>query len=107
MTQKVQVLLEDDLTGGAAQETIRFGLDGDMYEIDLNKKNATKLRRALEEYVRHARKVRPRRRSRGQTAARRRRSAEIRAWAKRAGIEVSDRGRIPSDVVARYEESHR
>jgi hypothetical protein len=106
MTQKVQVLLEDDLTGGTAQETIRFGLDGEAYEIDLNKRNATKLRRSLEDYIQHARRVRARRRGRGQTAARRRRSADIRAWAKRSGIQVSDRGRIPSDVVARYEESH-
>jgi hypothetical protein len=106
MTQKIQVTLEDDLTGGAAQETIRFGLDGATYEIDLNRRNAKKLRNSLEEYVRHARRARTRTRRRGQATARRRRSAEIRSWAKKSGIQISDRGRIPADVVARYERSH-
>jgi hypothetical protein len=36
MAQKVQVLLEDDLSGGPAEVTVRFGLDGAAYEIDLN-----------------------------------------------------------------------
>ena len=31
----------------------------------------------------------------------------VRAWAKNMGIEVSDRGRIPAAVVARYEAAHR
>ena len=107
MTQKIQVLLEDDLTGGTAQETIRFGLDGASYEIDLNKRNAKRLRNSLEEYVKHARRIRARGRTRrGQTAARRRRSADIRAWAKRSGFQVSDRGRIPAEVVEKWENEH-
>jgi len=44
MAQKVQVVLEDDLDGGTADETVLFGLDGTSYEIDLNKKNAAELR---------------------------------------------------------------
>ena len=28
MAQKVRIILEDDLDGGPADETIRFGLDG-------------------------------------------------------------------------------
>ena len=35
MAQKVRIILEDDLDGGPADETIRFGLDGAHYEIDL------------------------------------------------------------------------
>jgi hypothetical protein len=34
------VVLEDDLDGGPADETVRFGLGGAEYEIDLSKKNA-------------------------------------------------------------------
>jgi sRNA-binding protein len=105
MSQKVQVLLEDDLTGGQAQETIRFGLDGTSYEIDLNRRNAKKLRLSLEEYVKHARRIRARGRRR-QRAARRERSADIRRWAKESGIQISDRGRIPTDVVEQYERTH-
>ena len=28
MAQTVQIILEDDLDGGPAEETVRFGLDG-------------------------------------------------------------------------------
>ena len=51
MAQKVQVVLEDDLDGGTADETVVFGLDGTSYEIDLTKKNAAKLRDALAPWV--------------------------------------------------------
>jgi hypothetical protein len=47
MAQKVHIVLEDDLDGSAATETVSFGLDGKTYEIDLNDKNAAKLRDAL------------------------------------------------------------
>ena len=44
MAQKVQVILVDDMDGGAAEETVSFSLDGVSYELDLSKKNAAKLR---------------------------------------------------------------
>jgi hypothetical protein len=59
MAQKVQVLLLDDLTGGDADETITFGLDGKTFEIDLNTKNAEKLRKFLKPYVEAGRQPRP------------------------------------------------
>src|SRR3954466_14011530 len=61
MAQRVQVVLEDDLDGGKADETVLFGLDGTTYEIDLSKKNAAKLRDALGGYVGSARRVSGRR----------------------------------------------
>ncbi|MBE8528610.1 Lsr2 family protein, partial [Amycolatopsis sp. H6(2020)] len=42
--QKVKIILEDDLQGGPADETVRFGLDGGQFEIDLTTENASKLR---------------------------------------------------------------
>ena len=36
MAQKVQTLFIDDIDGSAAEGTVRFGLDGTEYEIDLN-----------------------------------------------------------------------
>jgi len=91
MAQKITVALEDDIDGGPADETVRFGLGGTEYEIDLSKKK-------------HARKAGrgPRRRP-GRTASSRERSADIRAWAKDQGITVSDRGRIPASVAEQYE----
>src|SRR5206468_9535383 len=47
MAQKITVALEDDLDGGPADETVRFGLGGAEYEIDLSTKNATAFRRKI------------------------------------------------------------
>ena len=104
MAQRVTVELEDDLDGGRAAETVRFGLDGSEYEIDLSKKNATALRRQLTPYVEHARKAgRGQRRRSGRATTSRARSGDIRAWAKDKGIAISERGRIPASIVEQYE----
>ena len=107
MAQKVQVLLVDDLDGSEATETVAFGLDGAAYEIDLSVGNATKLRKELSQYVEHARKAsgQPRRR-RPRTGPNRERSAEIRQWAKSRGYKVSERGRIPANIVAEFDAAH-
>jgi hypothetical protein len=104
MATKITVVLEDDLDGGPADETARFGLGGAQYEIDLSTKNAAAFRRQLAPFIDHARKAgsQPRRRP-GRTAASRERSGGIRAWAKDQGIALSDRGRIPASVVERYQ----
>ena len=58
MAQKVQTLFIDDLfDGGEADGTVRFGLDGTEYEIDLNAKHAQQMRDALARYVSAARRV--------------------------------------------------
>jgi len=104
MTTKITVELEDDLDGGPADETVRFGLAGAHYEIDLSKKNARAFRRKLAPYIEHARKAGPAPRRRpARTAASRRHSGDIRAWAKDQGIPVSARGRIPASVVEQYQ----
>ena len=51
MAQKIQTLFIDDLDGSAAEGTVRFGLDGTEYEIDLNARHAQELRDALARYV--------------------------------------------------------
>lgn len=110
MAQKVEVLLVDDIDGGEADETVSFSLDGITYEIDLSKENAAKLRKEFEPFVAHARKARKvgARPARGtaRTAGTRERSAEIREWAKSQGIKVNERGRIPREVIERYESAH-
>ena len=58
MAREVIEKLIDDLDGSEATETVTFGLDGTTYEIDLNKKNAAALRKAVEPYVKAARKGR-------------------------------------------------
>ncbi len=104
MTQRVTVELEDDLDGGPAEETVRFGLGGAEYEIDLSNKNASAFRKQLKPFIEHARKTgRGQSRRPARTAASRQRSGDIRAWAKDHGIAVSERGRIPASVVERYQ----
>ena len=103
MAQTVTVVLEDDLTGGPAEQTVRFAFEGTDYEIDLNAKNAATFRKQLAPYIEHARRAgRPQGRRPGRTAAGRQRSGDIRAWAKEQGLAVSERGRIPASVVEQY-----
>jgi hypothetical protein len=110
VAQKVQVILVDDIDGGSATETVSFGLDGLSYEIDLSAKNAAKLRDTFASYVGAARKVgagrRSSRRSGRRTAAGGNRNAEIRAWAKSKNMKVSERGRLPADIVEKYDAAH-
>jgi Lsr2 len=104
MAQKVSVVLEDDLTGAPAEQTIRFTFDGTDYEIGLNAKNAATFRKQLAPYIEHARRAgraQPRRPVRA--TANRQRSGDIRVWAKEHGVAVSERGRIPANVVEQYD----
>jgi hypothetical protein len=110
VAQKIQTLFIDDIDGGAAEGTVRFALDGTEYEIDLNAKHTDDLRTALGKYVSHARKVSAGARRGGRAAGRAGRSAgsvlnttEIRNWARSQGIEIKDRGRVPAEVVAKYQ----
>lgn len=115
MAQKVQVILIDDLDGGAATETVTFGLDGVTYEIDLTEQNATKLRDSLAGWVANARRVSGRSTSsrggaRTGTSGRSSRgnndTAAVREWAKAQGMTVSERGRISAQVREAYDKAH-
>ena len=99
MAQKVQVVLVDDVDGGAADETVKFAVDGVQYEIDLSHAHATQMREALAPWVSAGRKLS------GRTSAKARvgsDTAKVRAWAKSNGFAVSERGRISAEVRAAY-----
>ena len=103
MAQRVTVTVEDDLSGGPADETVRFAFGGTDYEIELSAKNATAFRKKLAPFIEHARKAGRRQpRLPGRAAASRQRSGDIRAWANAQGIAVSERGRIPASVAEQY-----
>ncbi|GAB2694149.1 histone-like nucleoid-structuring protein Lsr2 [Nocardia thraciensis] len=107
MAKKVTVELIDDYDGKSkAEETVRFGVDGVEYEIDLSMKNAGKLREAFEQWTGPARKVGriPRGKSKisGRTSADKEQTGAIRDWARKNGYDVSSRGRISADVVEAY-----
>ena len=106
MAQKIQTLVIDDLDGSAAEGTVRFGLDGTEYEIDLNQEHARGLREALARYVGAARRPsgaarRPARTGRRAPAGGLN-TTGVREWAKAQGIEVKDRGRVPAELVVRF-----
>lgn len=100
--------LVDDLDGTEADETLSFALDGKVYEIDLSRDNATLLRKAMDEYVTHARQANARSRKPLHAAPHRdpSQTRAIREWAQRNNHPVSSRGRIPGPVVTAYEAAH-
>jgi hypothetical protein len=110
MARQIIQRLIDDIDGGDADETVRFALDGVQYEIDLSKKNAAKMRNAIAPYMGAGAKVGrggvvvgPRAaRGRGSATTDREQNKAIRAWAKKAGRDISDRGRIPQEIVDEY-----
>lgn len=106
MAKQIITRLIDDIDGGEADETVEFALDGIRYTIDLSAKNAEELRRIFGPYVDNgtlagtqARRVHPGRPE--DTPAGRRR---IRDWARTQPpfADLSERGRIPAEVIAAY-----
>jgi len=116
MAQKVHIILEDDIDGGDATQTIQFGLDGAAYEIDLNDKNAGALRKALTKYVEHGRRVKGKVRGtsskvngakvNGTRVTLEPSTKEIRHWAQGQGLDVPARGRIPNAVREQFDAAH-
>lgn len=110
MAQKTSVVLTDDLDDGPADETVRFGLDGAQYVIDLSEKNATRLREELAPFITKAR------RAGGETAGRKGRTAKtaggrdltaVREWARVNGWpNISNRGRVAADILDAYDRAH-
>jgi hypothetical protein len=118
VAQRTIVQLTDDLDGkpiaDGQGETVRFALDRQDYEIDLGEKNAKAMRDAMNKYVAAARRVsgstrggRSRGGTRSAAAATREYDPKaVRAWAESQGIEVSQRGRVPAELVAKFQEAN-
>lgn len=105
MARVESVSLVDDLNGGEADETVVFSLDGREMEIDLSSAHAGELRDALAPYIGAARKATARRsyaRVMSRPAGNREENSRIRAWAIEQGMKVSERGRIPREVLNAY-----
>jgi hypothetical protein len=106
VAQKVQTLFIDDLDGSAAEGTVRFGLDGTEYEIDLNAEHAQELRDTLAAYLSAGRRAsggsRQPARSTRKGSGSGLNATKVREWAKEQGIEVKDRGRVPAELVVKF-----
>jgi hypothetical protein len=114
MAQKTVLVIEDDINGKPATETVAFAIDGVSYEIDLSDANAARLRKVLAAYIYAGRRVGG---SAGSAGARRavprsgvtrpaatdrEQLSAIRVWARGRGYAVSDRGRIPNHITELY-----
>jgi nucleoid-associated protein Lsr2 len=106
MARKVSVTIRDDLDGSEGASTVSFGLDGVSYEIDLAENNKAALRQVYAPFIEAARLAKRRAKRAERSAAPTVDRAAIRAWARSAGIEISERGRISTDVIRRYEDAH-
>lgn len=107
LAQQTTITLTDDINGGAAVETIAFGIDGQNYEIDLGKKNAAALRKAFAEFVAKGRAatVADKRAASGRSKKATVTGASVqlvRDWARANGIQVAARGRVARSVVDQY-----
>lgn len=106
--RKTIVVLEDDLDGSEATESLSFSLDGIEYEIDLNVDHANELRETLRRYTNAARKTSG---GRGRSARRSNSSGveakAIRSWALDQGLQVNARGRIQADIMEKYQAAQR
>ncbi|MFF4283645.1 Lsr2 family protein [Streptomyces kronopolitis] len=110
MAQKIVTVYTDDLTGEESQEaaTHTFTLNGVSYEIDLGPDSYEQMLEAFSPFIRAGRKtgrVRSRVANRS-TKGTGEETAEIRAWAKKNGFKVNDRGRVPVDIKEAYEKAH-
>lgn len=116
MAKRTTVLAHDDTDGSEAAEQVSFALDGVSFEIDLSERNAGQLREVLAPFVQAARRVGGRRRIGSKKAhitgatlegvrEYRQRHQDMRAWARRNGWNISDRGRLPAAVLEAYDKA--
>lgn len=115
MVQKVLVLRVSDLSGTELGEdegrTVTFAIGSDVYEMDLTDDEAGAFFDVLQPYTAAATKVAGRgaRKPGGRASARRDQSQTkaIKAWADEQGLGYPKRGRLPADLVSRYEAAHK
>ncbi|MFC5142043.1 Lsr2 family protein [Actinomycetospora rhizophila] len=113
MAQRTVVSLVDERDDTEANETIEYALGGVTHEIDLNDENAKQLREVFGPYISAARRIGRRRSTDGRSRSSSSRSSSgqgvvgrskeamkaLRDWAMTEGWAVSDRGRLPNNVV--------
>lgn len=97
MAEKIKRILIDDLDGSDADETVKYGIDGRYYQIDLSTKNAKEFRELLKKYTDAGTKITQ---PKGTNDAK-----KIREWAEANGYPVAKRGRLHADIVEAFHNS--
>ncbi|MGB3698845.1 MAG: Lsr2 family protein [Gordonia sp. (in: high G+C Gram-positive bacteria)] len=109
MAKKTVIQIVDDIDGAELDEyeTVQWSLDGKSYEFDTSPEHAEEFRNHVATYVAISRPVGGRstgaRRSTAPAGRAATNTRVIRKWASDNGYSVSDRGRIPADIIAAYE----
>jgi len=110
MAKQTTITLVDDLDGTDADEQVEFSVDGRSYEIDLSSANVERLRSVLAPFVSAGRRTGAKRAAASagpsRSASDREQNLAIREWATAQGMKVSERGRIPSNVLTAYHGAH-
>jgi Lsr2 len=109
MAQRSQVVFTDDIDGSAADTTIRFAVDGVASEIDLSAVHTEEFRKAVRPFIDAARKAGADGTSRRASTSRTSSGpsgpspSDVRSWARDQGIEVKDKGRVPAELIVRFQ----
>lgn len=110
VTKNIKVI-ESDLSGEPGAETTLIGLKGEVMKLDLTAAEREALDEVLAPYIARGRRLGPLtakpftpRKVPESTAEER---AEIRAWARAEGYDVTPFGQIPNKVVKPYREAQR
>lgn len=111
MVQKVKTILVSDLSGnelGQDGQTVKFGFLGADYEIDLSQDEADEFAKVLQTYVKAGRRVGGRRQSGTAPTTRRdpSQTKAIKSWLDEQGLDYPKRGRLPQDLMDRWESAH-
>lgn len=108
-------VLVDDIDGAEDDvQTVTFTIDGRSFEIELATKNRTKFNAQQEYWISHARSTGKRKTSSTPSVKTKATGSglssdemkAIREWARKQGMQISDRGRIHADIRKAYEEAH-
>jgi Lsr2 len=96
-----------DVTGELCENPVsyEFSWGGRDYGIDLSPTVASEFKELMDKYASKATALprAPKRTARNTTRSNAEDLAKIRAWAKANGLAVSERGRIPGEIMAAYE----
>jgi hypothetical protein len=104
MARTVNVIVTDDLDESEGAGRIRIDFRGISYEIDLTPAHKAKFAESIAPFTQAARRYGSTQTAR--TAAQQRNQSAIRSWAREQGLDVSDRGRMPTSVIVRYNAAH-
>jgi hypothetical protein len=115
VSKEVVIRLRDDIDGDVADDVVtrEFTFDGVNYEIELNDNNFEEFRLDIKKWIQAARVARPRRKKAANGSSKPKPSpqppptrGEVRAWAQKRNLVVSDKGNISNEIRNAYIAAH-